>query len=133
MSCRKIIKRKADKICTGDLDQKIKLRIKTKVANDDGNAEADLVITKLVDVWTMQQTTDGEEAFDSSNIVRIATDRFYIRYRDDLDITNDVLKEEGGKMIKFKIIDIENLNGRNEFLLIRASRRGDATLKNNFL
>jgi head-tail adaptor len=133
MTCRKKITRKADKICTGDLDQRIKIQTRTKLANNDGAAEADLLISNFVDVWTMQQSTNGEEAFDSTNTIKVITDRFYIRYRKDIDITNAILKSEGGDSIRFKIIDIENINGRNEFLLIRASRRGDGTLKNNFL
>jgi len=133
MSCRKIIRRKADKLCTGDLDQRIKIRIRTKSANNDGETESDLIITDLIDVWTMQQSVNGEEAFDSTNNIQLVTDRFYIRYRNDIDITNMIEKSEGGETLKFKIIDTENLNGRSEFLLIRTSRRGDATLKNNFL
>jgi len=69
------------------------------------------------------ETVSGETIFDSSNIERDVTHKFYIRFRDS--ITQE-------KWINFKnelydILTVENLDERNEFLLLRASKRGPDT------
>ena len=133
MSCKPKIKQKADTICTGDLKTRITIQRRRKVTSNDGSTDASLNISDLVKVWAMQVSSNGEEAFDSTNIIKVITDKFYIRYRNDIDITKILQKEEKGNVIKFKIIDIENLNGKNEFLCIRTTRRGDGTIKNNFV
>lgn len=79
--------------------------------------------TGNADVWAMVDTKRGETVFDGTNTERDVTHRFYIRYLSG--ITAETWIEENN--IKYDILDVENLNEENRFMLLRASKRGSET------
>ena len=75
----------------------------------------------------MVETFKGRTMFNASNIEVVLTHGFYIRYIPDVEIV-DVVVDRGQF---YKIINAENLNSENYFILINTSNRGDATLPVN--
>lgn len=123
------IKSKADKICIGDLNKLIKLEVNRKVSPASGNSYATVTTTEDLEVWAKQTSSKGVVSFGESNLEQVVTDYFYIRYLPDINITSSIVYDDK----RYSIVDIENLNGNNEFLKISTNKRGDSTLKANYL
>lgn len=123
------IPKKKDKICIGDLDSFIKIQIRTKITPGPGETVATMEVTDDLEVWARHDSSKGEVVFDSSNMEQVSTDKFYIRFIPNISVVNSL--EKNGK--RYKVIDIEDLNGNEEFLLIRTSRRGSSAIPNNYI
>jgi SPP1 family predicted phage head-tail adaptor len=78
-------------------------------------------------VWALVGTVSGETIFDSTNIEQIVTHKFYIRFVSG--ITSETWIDYNGE--KFDILDVENMDENDSFLLLRANSRGDNTVSVN--
>ncbi len=122
------IKGKRRSVCLGDLDRCITLLIKEIKSPDDNSFDYDSVLTisKLV-VFANIETKKGVTIFDSSNRERNITHFVYIRHTPDVDIDTWVRFNDEN----YDVVDVENLDERSEFLLLRCAKRGTDTLETN--
>jgi len=127
--CKPIRGQKRD-VCIGDMDRLITLKSRdiTPATDDDAPYFTETFGTDVnCQVWAMRKSIDGVTVFDRTNIERVITDDYYIRYNSD--VTAEVWIEDGG--IRFDIWRVDNLDGRNEFMRLRCSHRGVTSNYNN--
>lgn len=124
----KRIKRKSRKICLGDMREQIEINIRAIKAPVDGSVDFSEAFQKVETVWAMVETKTGVEIFDGTNLLGVATHFMYIRFLADIDFTNWVKF----KSQYFDILDVQNLEERDEFYLLRCSLRGDDSKAINF-
>jgi SPP1 family predicted phage head-tail adaptor len=123
-TCKKI-KRLSEKVCIGSLNQQIDLQVRTLAAPTGDSVDFDLGFTVLKNVWSMVETVAGKVFFDDSNTDRSITHNFYIRYINGVEITAENWISYKGKY--FDIVNVENLDEADRFLLLRATERGSTT------
>lgn len=115
------------KVCIGDMTKKIKVQTRSIVAPDNVDYSQD--IKDFKEVWAAIQTSKGSEIFDGTNIIGVATHFFYIRRIDGVTFENFV--EYNSK--KYKILDVQNLDEDDLFMVLRCTERGDQTKDSNKL
>lgn len=127
-SCRKI-KKKADLICTGDLDKRITIFVRDITVPVGGSVDYGESFSVPTTVWAMIETlSKGVQIFDGANVVDTASHNIYIRYRPAVTFEN-YLDYEGRR---FRILNTENLNERNRYIKLQCTERGDNVLPVNF-
>lgn len=115
------------KVCSGDMRDKITIQVRAIKPPVDG-VDFSEVFNQDKTLWSMLETKSGVEIFDGTNLKGVATHYFYIRY---------ICNFTAEKWLKFKeeyydILDVQNLDGRNEFLLLRCALRGTTTNPANY-
>ncbi len=115
------IPRKHRHICIGDMREKIDITVRSLQAPVDDGVDFSESLTSVESVFAMVETTSGVEIFDGTNLKGVATHFFYIRFRVGIDINRWVTF----KAQHYKIIDVQNLEERDEFLLLRCGLRGN--------
>jgi len=119
--------RKSRKVCIGQLNEQITLQDREIVSPvADGVAFGEDFTGDNV-VWALVETVRGETIFDATNVERDISHKFYIRYI--TGITSETWIEYNDE--KVDIVDVENLDERNDFLILRASRLGDKSKQVN--
>lgn len=115
-------------LCIGDLNQKIKVQVRTLNAPESGT-HFDLTFADLKEVWAMVKTTRGTELFDGVGLTNAYTHEFYIRYSSSFAVNAQswLLWNDD----RYNIVDVENLDERNEFLLLKAIKKGDKDINAN--
>ncbi len=129
------IRGKRRSICAGDLDRMITLENRAIQAPTDGVDYTELFTEKPVDasilspgdVWSMVETVSGATVFDGTNIERVYTHRFYIRWIAGVTAQTWILFDGD----RYEIINVEDLDARREFLLLKATIRGTSLNSNN--
>lgn len=122
-------------ICIGDLDRMIILENRAIQSPKDGVDYTELFTDKPIDdsplspgeVWSMIETSSGATVFDGTNIERVYTHRFYIRWIPDVTSETWILFDGD----RYEIINVEDLDARREFLLLKATLRGTSLNSNN--
>lgn len=122
------IPRKHRHICIGDMRDRIDITIRSLQAPIDGSVDFSESLTAVETVWAMLETKAGVEIFDGTNLKGVATHFFHIRFRAGIDINNWITF----KAQNYTIIDVQNFEERNEFLLLRCALLGDETKATNF-
>lgn len=121
------IRRKHRQVCIGDLDTIIALQDRALTPSESSVDASEVFSNSNPDVWAMMETKLGETIFDGTGTERDVTHRFYIRFLDD--ITAETWISFNSKRID--ILDVENLDERSEFLLLRCTNRGLDTNRAN--
>lgn len=133
--CKRIVGERR-RVCIGDMNQKIKIQTRDLASPSADNVDYGESFTDAKTIWAMVQTTRGGEFFDGTELNNPYTHFFYIRF-----IPNSVFSKSGRltsqewirwKNRTFKIVDVENLEERNEILLLRCRERGDEAKPVNF-
>jgi len=125
--CIKIDGKKRN-ICIGDLDKRINLFSRSIKAPTNSSVDFDEEFVKEYEKWAMIHTTRGAELFDGVSLTNAFTHKIYIRYEegitqeDWIEFNND----------KYDIVDVEDLEERHEFLLLKCKIRGDKDTLANF-
>lgn len=114
------IKKPDRKICAGDLRDKIVIQVRTITPPATSGVDFTEAFSSDATVWSMVETKMGVEIFNGTSLKGVATHYFYIRYRADL--TAESWLKFNSKY--YDILDVQNLDERNEFLLLRCSLRG---------
>lgn len=137
--CRKI-RTKLRRVCTGDLRDPITLQnrdITAPTSTVDYTLAFNPIDTETTDpneegrVWAAIETVRGEEIFDGHDLVEVPTHKIYVRALDVIDLITAetwVLLDDGTRL---RIQDIENLEERGEYLLLRCTHRGTDQQSNN--
>lgn len=120
--CTKIRKKKRQ-ICIGDLRDRIFVEDRDLTAQLTG-VDAVETFSNAVETWCLIETVDGVEFFNEVNVAFDVTHIIYMRF--DSAITEQTwLRLENGQ--RLNILDVQNLDERNEFIKIRATNRGSST------
>lgn len=122
------IRIKKRRICAGDLTDQVVIQLRAIKAPQSGSVDFDENFTDTQTVWAAIETKSGLEQFDGVNLVTRPSHFIYIRYIADVDIENWLTYK--GK--RYEILDVENLEERDEFYLLRCSALGDKNLQTNF-
>ncbi len=127
MGCNPV-KFKSRRVCIGDRNERIKIHIRTLTSNNAGSIESIETFIELVEVWAAVETTRGSQLWNGVEVSNPFTHRMSIRYRDNIDFN---------KWIEFRdeyydIVDVENLEQKNEELFLMCIRKGDNTKEANF-
>ncbi len=120
---REIIQRKTRVSCIGDMRERVKIHdrvIKTPVF---GTADFTEELSGVKEVWANVKTVTGKTFF-SVNIDVALTHEIIIRY--DKNITSENWVEYRNNNLK--IVAVEDLDERHEFLKLKCTDRGDKNL-----
>lgn len=114
-----VIKGKHRKICAGDLNKKITLQNRA-ITTSSANVDFTETFTENSVVWSMVETGSGSVYFDSVGVERTNSHKFYIRYI--TGITSETWILYGGR--RYDILNVEDLDLNNDFMLLRAADAG---------
>jgi SPP1 family predicted phage head-tail adaptor len=128
-TCKKI-KRLLERVCIGSMNQKIDILTRDIEPPVGDSVDFDENFVVATNVWSMIETVAGKIFFDGSNIDKSITHNFYIRYITGIEITAQHWVKY--KDNYFRIVNVENLDEANRFLLLRTTERGATTKKVNF-
>ena len=121
--CR-IHSRKDTVICAGDMDKYIIVEIRTLQVPEDDEVDYRIELKAEQPFYAMLETVRGETVFDEINIEQVVTHKFYIHYIPDVTFERFVLFN--GE--RYRIVNVTNLNERNQFYVLRCNLRGSADL-----
>ena len=126
-NCLKIRPKKRT-VCIGDMRYQIELNTRSIQAPTMGGVDFGENFTATETVSAAIETKNGETVFDGSNLERVVTHRFYIRFISGITEETWINFENN----LYDILNVENLDQRSEFLLLRCTLRGPDTVKTNF-
>jgi len=124
-------------ITAGDLTFKLDVQLRTLTPAAGAGTDATVELQTAKSVWGMMLTNGGQQFFAETNIKRDATHIFYIRF-----IKNAVFERSGRmsaqewvkfKAREFKVLLVENLEERDEFLALWCNERGVGTVGANLV
>lgn len=121
------IKKPLQQVCVGEMRDKITLYIRSITAPDSGVDFSETFTTEKI-VWSAVVSKNGVEIFDGTALKGVATHYFYIRYIPN--VTFEMFIEYKNKY--YNIIDVQNLDERDSFYLLRGSLRGTTSNPANF-
>lgn len=121
------IQKKIKGVCVGDLSTKITLCTRTISAPALSSVDYGETFTEVKTLYALVDTTRGLQTFDGVNITNPYSHLFYIRY--DASVTFEYWIKYNSEY--FRIIDVENLNEENRFLLMRCTKRGSTAINAN--
>lgn len=124
------IKNKKRRLCIGDLDRKIKVQARSIVPPASGSVDFNESFTQVLYVWALVQTTLGSQFFDGVSLPNPFTHKVYIRYRSSHVVTAEDWVEIDD--VKYDIVDVEDLDERHEYLLLKCKKKGANTIAANF-
>jgi len=118
------IRRKKRQVCIGDLDTEIVLQNRSIVPPVSGSSDFDENFTPNSTVWAAVNTVSGKTFFDGVGTETNITHEIFIRY--DVTITAEVWVLLDSR--RFDILDVEDLDERNEFMKLLCVDRGSDSL-----
>jgi len=122
------VQRKNRAVCIGDMRDKIILQSRSITAPSANGSDMTESFVTTKTVWSLVETRQGIEIFDGTNLIGVATHYFYIRYVSGL--TAETWIQFKSKY--YDILDVQNLEERNEFMLLRCSERGTTSKASNY-
>ena len=111
--------------CIGAMNKKIIIQIRNIRPPNIVDFNENFIIQK--EVWALVTTVNGVTIFDSSNIERVVSHIFEIRYISNVTFENFVNYENN----EYIILNVENFNNNNETYILRCAIRGDDSLAVN--
>ena len=124
----KPIQTKPFRVCTGDLKHLIKIYTRSITPAQSIGIDFGEDFTNEKNVYAMIETGSGETVFDQTNTEKVVTHKFYIRFIPDL--TFEAWIEFKGKY--YDILNVENLNEEDRYMLLNACIRGTVLKPVNF-
>ena len=118
----KPLRRKKRQPCIGDLDTQIQLQNRA-IAPPTTSVDFSEQFTDAATVWAMINSVRGVTIFDNSNVERDVTHEITIRY--DASVTAETWILHDGKRID--ILDVEDLEERHDWLVLRCAILGRST------
>jgi len=114
-------------LCSGDLDRRITIKSRALAAPSSGvDFEENFAAGKTV--WAALKTSKGRAMFYATNMDVAVTHVFYVRWYDTL--TADLWVEY--KSENYDIVEVENLDERDDWALLYCNVRGDSSDEVNF-
>ena len=122
MPRRRLEKRQHRKVAVGDMRTKLYFFQPGMAAVADGQART---LVQVCEAWASEETIVGVNNHAKVNLqdegrVEAATHKWTLRY--NVDIKAELIVERKGE--RFKILEIQDLDGRREYLRLRARALG---------
>jgi SPP1 family predicted phage head-tail adaptor len=121
---KEVIKRKNRISCIGDMRERVKLHDRALRVPEFGSSDFTENFSGTKTVWANVKTVSGQTFFTGANIDVSLTHSIIIRY--DESVTSETWVELNNNNLK--IISVEDLDERHEFLRLRCTERGDKDL-----
>ena len=121
MGARMVLRRGRRKLCVGDLRERICLQTRTLTEPAFGDAEPGEDFEGKSEVWALVKTTAGKVFFDGVNADVNLTHEIFIRYDSTVTATTWIELADGRRL---DIVNVENLEERNEYLRLLCTDRG---------
>ena len=116
------IKGKNRQVCTGDLDRWITIQQRTMTVPLFDTTDYTETFTDLISMWAMIDTKKGISIFDGTDTERTVDAMFYVNFIPTINITSEAwILFEG---IRYKILQVEDLDNRHESLCLYTTTRG---------
>jgi len=109
--CKKI-KRQEKRVCSGSLNRRIIIYVRSITAPLAESVDYGENLTQPITTWAMIETVNGVTTFDNSNIERIITHNIYIRYRPDITFENWLEVPRSGALLWNRRANLLLENGR---------------------
>ena len=126
-NCKKIRNLKRE-VCIGALDRLIEIHRRAITPPVLCEVDYGESFTLLHTVWANITTTDRVTEFDQTNVVRLATHIFIIRFESNVTAESWIEFDN----LKFDILRTENLEHRSDYLKLVCTQRGLANQPSNF-
>ena len=126
--CQKI-QRKKRSACVGDLRDEVILWDRDIKAPVFGSAEQTQTYSNNQTVWASVNTVRGKEIFNGTQLVGVKTHNILIRFDDSREITEENVVEFKGNY--YDVLEVQNLEERDEWLELSCGVLGDKTQENN--
>lgn len=110
------------KICASDLNKRVTIYERPIEAPVYGSATVQYDFIPVAEVWAAVETIQGDFFGDMVSRDNQPTDRFYIRYRDDITSDNWI----GFNGFRFDILRVENINRYKEYLILLSVDTGSS-------
>ncbi len=114
------LKRKNRQVCVGDLDTIITLQDRAITPPLFGVEATETFTDTDPDIWSKLDTGRGQTIFDGTNEEVDITHKFTIRFINGITAQTWILFESQ----RLDIIDVEDLEERHEFMILRCNNRG---------
>lgn len=114
------IQRKKRKICIGDMDEQIVLQSRNITPPATDGVDFSETFTGKATVWAMVNTVSGQTLFDGTGTERDITHEIGIRFLSGVTAEDWVLFNDE----RIDIVDVQDLEERHEFMLLKCSNRG---------
>lgn len=108
------------KICVGDLRRRISIQNRVLGAPKTG-VDIRHTFQELRKPWAAVRTVNGKNIFAGVNLDRVPTHIFYIRYYEGLTAEDWIVY----KNERYDILEVENINERDEYYAVYCNNRGD--------
>lgn len=118
---RKRIKPRKSQVCIGSMRHRIVINVRTLTPPDGTGVDFDETLTEKKEVEAGLETKDGIEVFDGTNLKGVATHLFYIRAIEGQTAEDWVLFKDR----YYNILDIQNFEEMDRFMVLRCTLRGD--------
>lgn len=131
MSIRKIKKRRLKKYTVGDMRERIKVHTRNIQAPPENSAKFSELYDLGTDRWSFVETLDlqgsASKRFDNVELSDTPSHIFTIRFMKNISIEN-VIQWNGDY---FKILAVQNPDGRSEYSELISVAKGDLTMEAN--
>ena len=112
--------------CVGDLRHRATIQSRAITAVDD-SVDYEMVFAGAVpdnepdaQIWAGIKTVRGVTVFDQTNVERTISHEIVMRYHDDVTAQNWLLIDGS----RYDIYQVENVNERNEWIVLQCNKRG---------
>lgn len=109
------------KICVGDLKHRISLQSRT-LGTPKFGVDIEHEFSEFKKPWSGIRTLKGTNIFSGANLDEAPSHIFYIRYFDGLTAESWVFYKDE----RYRILDVENIDERDEWYAIYCNQRGNA-------
>ena len=106
-------------LCAGALDRVITLENRA-ITVTPNNVDFVETFSAPVEVAAAIETSRGSTLFDGVNVEQVITHKFYIRYDSSVTAETWILFESK----RYDIVDVENLEERSQWMLLRCNQKG---------
>lgn len=119
------LKRKKEQACVASMNHRIDIffRAIKPISTDTVDFNEDFIDQRTV--WASLETRKGVEFFDDNNIMQRTTHRFIMRFLPRVTFEDFIVF----KTIRYRIVDVENLEEADTFYQIDCVVRGPDTLQ----
>ena len=121
---KELLVRKRREPCLGDMRDLIKIHDREIGTPNFGDANFSENFSSTKKVWASVKTVSGQTFFTAANVDVGLSHEIIVRY--DAAITSESWIELNGNNLK--IISVEDLDNRHDFLRLRCTDRGDKDL-----
>ncbi len=115
------LRRKKRQPCIGDMDELITLQERDLTPPPKGVDASETFTDTNPDIWAMIETVTGEKMFDDVGVERDVTHKFTIGFIDGISSETWILFNDD----RIDVLDVQDYEERHEFLVLRASNRGN--------